>query len=100
DEAFTNPVAFRNLQSKLSTKTLDRRVWWIVASPAEWAWSQLLSDGSVNYRFGRLRRNFPLVQVGDLVVGYESTPTKRIVALARVKQDFTGSTSTDDALVL
>ena len=100
EEAFANPVALRNLQGKLSTKNLDQRVWWIVASPAEWAWSQLFTDGSVNFRFGRLRRNFPLVQVGDLVVGYESTPTKRIVALARVKQDFTGSTSNHDALVL
>lgn len=98
--AFANPAAFRDLQAKLSTKTLDQRLWWMVASPTEWAWSQLFTDGSVNYGFGRLRRNHPLVQVGDLVIGYESTPSKRIVALARVRQDFTGSTSNDEALVL
>ncbi|MBE0645526.1 MAG: EVE domain-containing protein [Bacteroidetes bacterium] len=60
------------------------RVWWMVANPANWSWDQLFKDGSVQYTYGRLHRNFPLVQVGDLVIGYESTPVKRIVALARV----------------
>lgn len=45
-------------------------------------------DGRVQYRHGRLQRNYPLVQRGDLVAGYQSTPDKRIVALARVSREF------------
>ncbi len=64
------------------------RVWWMVASPAQWSWEQLFNDGSVQYSYGRLQRNYPLVQQGDLVIGYASTPIKKIVALAWVTQGF------------
>ena len=56
-------------------------VWFMVANPSHWAWKSLFADGSVNYSLG-LKRNFPQVRAGDLVVGYESTPTLRVVALA------------------
>ena len=36
----------------------------------------------VDYRYGRLQRNYPLLQPGDLVVGYQANPDKRIMALA------------------
>jgi 5-methylcytosine-specific restriction protein B len=65
-----------------------QRVWFMVANPSNWAWSQLFSDGSVDYSLGRLRRNYERVAAGDLVVGYESTPTKRVVALARVTTEY------------
>ena len=62
----------------------SRRVWWIVANPKEWNWGRLVKEKRVSYRYGRLRRNYPHVKVGDLVIGYQSTPDKRVVALARV----------------
>jgi 5-methylcytosine-specific restriction enzyme B len=76
--------AFARAERQLVAGSTQRRMWWMVANQAEWSWSQLFADGSVEYRRGRIQRNYPLVQRGDLVVGYQSTPEKRIAALARV----------------
>jgi 5-methylcytosine-specific restriction protein B len=42
----------------------------------------------VEYRYGLLQRNYPLVQPGDLVVGYQSSPDKRVKAIAKVTRGF------------
>ena len=80
----------REAERELSTTQVSSRVWWVVANPKEWSWDRLFEDGSVEYRYGRLKRNYPLVQRGDLVIGYQSTPDKRVVALARVSREFQG----------
>lgn len=67
-----------------SSRAPSRQVWFIVANPSQWSWDRLFTDKTVDYKYGRLQRNYANVRAGDLVVGYESTPTKRIVALARV----------------
>lgn len=59
-------------------------MWFVVANPSKWSWSTLFANRTEDFKFGRLQRNYPNVRAGDLVVGYESTPSKRIVALARV----------------
>lgn len=66
----------------------SRRVWLVVANPSHWSWHTLFAEKTVDYKFGRLQRNYPNVRAGDLVVGYEATPTKRIVALARVTGEY------------
>jgi len=81
-------TTFARSEAALSTVQFNRRVWWVVANPSEWRWDQLFADGLVEYDYGRLRRNYPLAQQGDLVIGYQSTPDKRIVALARVSKAF------------
>jgi len=75
-------------------------VWFMVANPSHWPWKSLFADGSVNYSLGRLKRNYPHVRAGDLVVGYESSPTLRIVALARMTSDFDPDGPDDEALSL
>ena len=80
----------REAERELSTSQVSSRVWWVVANPKEWSWDRLFRDGRVDYRYGRLKRNYPLVQRGDLVIGYQSTPDKRVVALARVSREFQG----------
>ena len=77
----------REAERELSTSQVSPRVWWVVANPKEWSWDRLFGDGKVEYRYGRLKRNYPLVQRGDLVIGYQSTPDKRIMALARVSRE-------------
>ena len=72
----------------------------MVANPATWRWKSLFTDGSVMYSRGRLKRNYPRVQAGDLVVGYESTPTLRVVALARMTSDYDPDSPDDEALSL
>ena len=80
--------------------TLANAVWFMVANPSQWPWKSLFTDGSVNYSLGRLKRNYPHVRAGDLVVGYESTPSLRIVALARVTSEFDLDGPADEALSL
>ena len=60
----------------------------MVANPPAVVLEQLFAEKTVDYKFGRLQRNYPNVRAGDLVVGYESTPTKRVVALARVTREY------------
>ena len=76
--------SFVRAEQRFSTAQVERRVWWVVANPAEWSWDQLESERTVSYRYGRLQRNYALLQPGDLVIGYSANPEKRIAALARV----------------
>ena len=87
DAVFVDADRLREAERELSTSQVSSRVWWAVANPKEWSWDQLFQDGTVEYRYGRLKRNYPLVQRGDLVIGYQSTPDKRVVALARVTRE-------------
>lgn len=87
DAVFVDADRLREAERELSTSQVSSRVWWAVANPRVWSWDQLFQDGTVEYRYGRLKRNYPLVQRGDLVIGYQSTPDKRVVALARVSRE-------------
>lgn len=86
DKLLGSNTAFRVAEEALSSASSDRRVWWVTANAKEWSWNQLFVDGSVDYRFGRLRKNYANIRVGDLVVGYQSNPTKRILAIGRITQ--------------
>jgi 5-methylcytosine-specific restriction protein B len=81
-----DPAAFRVSEEGLSHASSDRRVWWVTANPKEWSWDRLFDEESVEYRFGRLRKNYALLREGDLVIGYQANPQKRIMALARIGQ--------------
>ena len=81
-----DPKRFSDAERSLSTVQVSQRVWWIVANPKEWSWDILRKEKTVEYRYGRIQRNYPLVQPGDLVIGYQSTPDKKIMALARVSR--------------
>ena len=87
DAVFGDSDRLREAERRLSTSQVSSRVWWMVANPREWSWDQLFQERKVEYRYGRLKRNYPLVQRGDLVVGYQSTPDKRVMALARVSRE-------------
>lgn len=76
------------IEEQLTTVQVTRRAWWIVANPKEWSWDRLFKDGVVEYRYGRLQRNYPLVQPGDLVFGYQSNPDKKLMALAKISRGF------------
>lgn len=83
-----------------SGRSPSRQAWFMVANPSHWSWSKLFVDQPVDYSLGRLKRNYPNVRAGDLVVGYESTPTKRIVALARVTSEYDQDAPPESALTL
>jgi 5-methylcytosine-specific restriction protein B len=77
-------AALAGADRDLTSSRVQRRTWWMVATPSEWAWEQLFKDGHVDYRYGRIRANYGTLRPGDLVVGYQANPDKRIVALGRV----------------
>ena len=83
--------AFKQAENRLTTVQIARKVWWMVANPKEWSWETLRKEKTVKFRFGRLKRNYPLTQPGDLVIGYQSTPDKKILSLAKVKNSFDDS---------
>lgn len=73
------------------------RVWFMVANPERWSWKQMFEEGGVDYAYGQLKRNFRDAQAGDLVVGYQTAPDKRVVALARVVNDFVTEENADES---
>lgn len=74
-------------EQRLTSASSSARTWWVVANPKQWNWDTLFKDGyvDVDYRYGRIQKNYPLVQPNDLVIGYQATPDKRIVALATIE---------------
>ncbi len=69
----------------------DRNYWWLNCSPHFWSFTDLKLGETKSYTLynekGNKRRifqNFLDAKLGDLIIGYESNPTKQIVALARV----------------
>lgn len=76
--------SFQSEERRLSTSNVSQRVWWLVANPSEWNWESLFQNKKVSFRYGRFQRNYPIVRPGDLVVGYQARPDKKIVALAKV----------------
>ena len=75
DLVLSDSERLRVVERELATSQVSARVWWVVANPKQWSWDQLFRDGKVDYRYGRLKRNYPLVQQGDLVVGTRAHPT-------------------------
>lgn len=93
--------AFAAREHQLSSGSAQaQQLWLMVANPSQWSWSQLFEERTVDYGLGRLKRNFPRVRAGDLVIGYESTPTKAIVALARVTSEYDPDSPPESALSL
>jgi 5-methylcytosine-specific restriction protein B len=84
----TDAERFAAAEDELASARSSRRVWWAVANSREWSWNQLFSEKRIPYRYGRIQRNYAQVRKDDLVVGYQSAPEERIVALARVTRPF------------
>jgi 5-methylcytosine-specific restriction protein B len=80
------PDSFEAEERRLSTTVSARRVWWVVANPKEWKWDTLFSKGSEVWRRGRIQKHYSVIRPGDLVVGYQATPDKRIMAIAKVSK--------------
>lgn len=86
-QLLTDQVLFAAAEQRLSTAQVVRRAWWVVANPKDRSWDRLFKDKRVQFHYGRLQRNYALARKGDLVVGYQSTPDKRLAALARVSRE-------------
>lgn len=70
-----------------------KRYWWLTANPKIWSFSDMKIGEEQNYTLynknGNKRRvfqNFLDAKVGDIVIGYEANPVKKIVAIAEITQ--------------
>ena len=68
--------------------TDERPAWLFVANPQYWSWDELFAQGSTEFRWGKIARNYEEVAAGDVVYGYEATPTKAVVAKPRLAEGF------------
>ena len=75
------------------TESTDKQYWWLVANPKIWSLSSMKVGEEQDYTLysesGHQRRifqHFLNAKVGDIVIGYESTPTKQIVGLLEVSK--------------
>lgn len=82
-------------------ESFSKQYWWLVANPKYWTFSALKDGQTVEYTVknekGNKRRipvNFEQARVGDVVIGYEATPVKSIVAIAKVIKASDGETIT------
>lgn len=74
-----------------------RNYWFLNANPKIWSFSSLAVGSAQSYTLynenGNKRRifqNFLDAKAGDMVIGYESTPVKQIVAIGRVSAEQDG----------
>jgi len=78
-----------------STKQVN--YWWLNANPKIWSFSDLQIGEEQGYTLlnesGNKRRvyeNFLVAKTGDPVIGYESNPVKKIVALCKISRENDG----------
>jgi len=71
----------------------NKKYWWLTANPKIWSFADLKVGEEQSYTLynenGHKRRifqNFLDVKVGDIVIGYEANPVKKVVALAKITQ--------------
>ena len=67
--------------------------WWLTANPKIWSFSDLKIGEEQSYTLynenGNKRRvfqNFLDAKTGDIVIGYEANPVKKVVAIGRISQ--------------
>lgn len=67
--------------------------WWLTANPKIWSFADIKIGEEQSYTLynenGNKRRvfqNFLDAKVGDIVIGYEANPVKKVVAIARITQ--------------
>lgn len=71
--------------------------WWLTANPGIWSFANIRIGEERNYTLynenGNKRRvfkNFLEAKAGDIIIGYEANPVKKIVAIGRITQENDG----------
>ncbi len=68
------------------TVQTETPAWWCVANPERWSWGDCAEGTTVNVEYGRVKQNFEEAQSGDLVFGYDGSPTKTISAIGVIEE--------------
>lgn len=82
-----------DLYVKAKEVEAERGYWWLTANPKIWSFADIRAGEEQSYTLynenGNKRRifqNFLDAKVGDIVIGYEANPVKKVVAIARITQ--------------
>lgn len=80
-------------------KSAEQHYWWLVANPKIWSISGMKVGEEQSYMLyndeghpRRIFQHFLNAQEGDVVIGYEATPTKQVVGLLTVSKANDGQT--------
>jgi 5-methylcytosine-specific restriction protein B len=92
-------ASLEQLDGDLGHPGSAQRVWWLNSSPAVFSWEQLFLGGRAALPLPDSAQSSD-IQSGDLAVCYESDPTSRVVALARVVHRRSSETDDQDELRL
>lgn len=72
----------------------EKSYWWLNASPKIWSFSDIEPGAEQTYTVltdngtpRRIHSNFMAAKEGDIVIGYETTPVKKAVAVCEISRD-------------
>ena len=78
-------------------QTAPHNYWWLTANPKIWSWADIHIGEEQSYTLynenGNKRhvfQNFLDAKAGDIVIGYEANPVKKVVALGCITQENDG----------
>lgn len=98
EELILQPYFGMTVEEMLSNTKEVRHYWWLTANPKIWSFSDIKIGEEQGYTLyndnGNKRRifqNFLDAKVGDIVIGYESNPVKKVVALCEITQASDGN---------
>jgi hypothetical protein len=74
-------------QVRYGKDTHHSNYWWITANEKRWHWDTLFKNGEEFFDKRRFAKNYFAAKKGDLIFGYLAHPHKKIVAIARVKEE-------------
>lgn len=82
---------------KVAEEPTRKQYWWLVANPKIWSLASMKIGEEQEYSLyndegnkRRIFKNFIDAKVGDVVIGYESSPTKQIVNLLEISKSSDG----------
>ena len=88
---------FDSVKLYAGEEEIDQNYWWLNANPRIWSFADIAVGAGQSYTLynenGNRRRifqNFLDARAGDLVIGYESYPVKKVVALAKIGRESDG----------
>lgn len=80
-------------KTPIPVQSSEQQYWWLVANPKIWSITNIKIGEEQDYTLynesghpRRILQNFLNAKQGDVIVGYESTPTKQIVGLLEVSK--------------
>jgi hypothetical protein len=97
EEILLQPYFGMSLGTLYGDASQSHGYWWLTANPKIWSFADIKIGEEQSYTLyndnGNKRRvfqNFLDAKVGDIIIGYEANPVKKVVAIGRITQENDG----------